>query len=99
MSVLPTAGATARPWASDATLLFDTMTANTRPPHQWTAVETLAELAARRISAVELLEHYINRRNALDSGINAVVATDHEGAMRAARDIDARRASGAPLPP
>ena len=75
------------------------MTANVRPPHQWTATETLAELAARRIGAVELLEHYVGRRSALDSGINAVVATDVDGALRAARDIDARRASGAPMPP
>jgi amidase len=75
------------------------MTTNTRPPHQWTATETLAELAARRISAVELLEHYLGRRNALDSGVNAVVATDPEGAMRSALDIDARRARSAPLPP
>jgi amidase len=75
------------------------MTANTRPSHQWTAVETLAALAARRISAVELLEHYLERHNALDKDINAVVATDADGALNAARDIDARRAAGAPLPP
>jgi len=70
-----------------------------RPPHQWTAIETLAELEARRISAVELLEHHLARQAALDGGINAVVATDRETALRAARDIDAQRASGVLLPP
>ncbi|MCA0242487.1 MAG: amidase [Proteobacteria bacterium] len=68
-------------------------------PHQWTVGETLAELAARRISAEELLDHHLARRAALDGAINAVVATDVGGARRAARDIDARRAAGAALPP
>jgi amidase len=75
------------------------MTANTRAPHQWTAIETLAELAARRISALELLEHHLARRDALDTQINAVVDTDPEAARHAARDIDARRARGDALPP
>ena len=68
-------------------------------PHEWTVGETLAKLAARRISAEELLDHHLARRAALDGGINAVVATDVDGARRAAREIDARRAAGAVLPP
>jgi amidase len=74
------------------------MTTN-RPPHEWTVGETLAKLAARRISAEELLDHHLARRAALDGGINAVVATDVDGARRAAREIDARRAAGETLPP
>jgi amidase len=70
-----------------------------RAPHQRTAVETLAELEARRIGAVELLEHHLARRAALDGGIHAVVAIDRDTAMHAARDIDAQRASGVLLPP
>src|SRR6185437_16032961 len=70
-----------------------------RHAHQWTAGETLAELAARRISAVELLEHYLHRRAALDGALNAVVAVDPDAALETARDIDARRAAGAALPP
>lgn len=70
-----------------------------RPVHQWTAGETLAELTARRISAVELLEHCLARRAALDAGVNAVVAMDPDAAFRSARDIDARRSAGAALPP
>ncbi len=70
-----------------------------RPAHQWTASETLAELAARRISAVELLEHYLLRRGALDGDLNAIVTVDPDAALNTARDIAARRAAGAALPP
>lgn len=69
-----------------------------RPPHQWTAVETLTELRAGRIGALELLDHYLVRQAALDGGVNAVVATDPEGARGAARGLDARRAKGEALP-
>lgn len=75
------------------------MSTATQPPHRWTAVESLAELRAGRIGALELLEHYLARQAALDGGVNAVVAVDAEGARRAARDIDARRARGETLPP
>lgn len=71
----------------------------TAAPHEWTATEALAQLAARRIGAAELLDHHLARRAALDGGINAVVATDVDGARRAAREIDARRAAGETLPP
>ncbi|MFT3819004.1 MAG: amidase [Rubrivivax sp.] len=74
-------------------------TTTNRAPHDWTAAETLAELAARRIGAEELLDHYVARRDALDGAVNAVIATDVDGARRAARAIDARRAAGAALPP
>ena len=73
--------------------------ASNRPAHEWSAHETLAELAAKRISAVELLEHYVARRAALDNHVNAVVATDVDGARLIARDIDNRRAAGEVLPP
>jgi len=75
------------------------MSTAAQPPHRWTAIESLAELKAGRIGALELLEHYLARQAALDGQVNAVVATDPEGARRAARDIDARRARGETLPP
>lgn len=63
-------------------------------PHRWTATESLAMLRARRISAVELLQHHLGRLDRLDRDVGAVVASDTESAMQAARDIDARRAAG-----
>jgi amidase len=75
------------------------MSTAAQPPHRWTAVESLVELRAGRIGALELLDHYLARQAALDGPVNAVVATDPEGARRAARDIDARRARGETLPP
>ena len=33
-----------------------------KAPHQWTAVESVAALKARKIGALELLEHCLERR-------------------------------------
>ncbi len=75
------------------------MSTAAHPPHRWTAVESLAELQAGRIGALELLDHYLARQAALGDQVNAVVATNPEDARRAARDIDARRVRGETLPP
>ena len=54
-----------------------------RDPHHWTATETLAHLRARRIGALELLDHMLARQARLDGAVNAVIAQDPEGARAA----------------
>jgi amidase len=56
--------------------------------HYGTIKELSEALAARRISASELLELTIERIEALDSRINAVVVRDFERAREAARAAD-----------
>jgi amidase len=56
--------------------------------------ELVAMLAARQISALELLDHAIARIEALDSRINAVVVRDFDRARIAARAADAALARG-----
>ena len=63
-----------------------------RDPHHWTATEALAALQARKIGALELLDHMMARQARLDGAVNAVIATDPESARAAARRAD----SGAP---
>jgi len=66
-------------------------------PHYWTATETLDALRARKIGAVELLDHMVARQARLDGGVNAVIATDPEGACKAAQAADAAPAPLGPL--
>lgn len=56
--------------------------------------ELVAMLAARQVSAVELLDHALARIEALDSRINAVVVRDFDRAHTAARAADAALARG-----
>ena len=42
-------------------------------PQWWTATETLAALKARRIGAVELLDHMLARQARHGAAVNAVV--------------------------
>jgi amidase len=63
------------------------------------AVEMLADLDARRVSARELLELHRARRDQLDPALNAVVNTDPERAGRDALRIDEARAAGRPVGP
>lgn len=58
----------------------------------------LAELRARRIGAVELLEETLRRIASLNPALNAVVALDVEGARRAAQDSERRYAAGEARP-
>lgn len=62
-----------------------------------TAREMLADLAAKRISARELLDAHVARHEALAEKLNAVVASDIEHAQAAAKSIDDARAHGAAL--
>ena len=59
-----------------------------------TAGELLADLAARRISSVELLDQAIARIEALDKSINAVVVRDFDRARQASIAADQALARG-----
>ncbi|HEY2068316.1 MAG TPA: amidase family protein [Rhizomicrobium sp.] len=62
-----------------------------------TARQMLADLAARKISARELLDLHVARNAAMGGKLNAVIATDLEHAQAAAKSIDDARAHGAAL--
>jgi amidase len=62
-----------------------------------TAREMLADLAAKRISARELLELHVTRNKALHGKLNAVVATDLDRTRHDAGTIDDARAKGEKL--
>ncbi len=66
----------------------------TDPLHR-SAREMLADLAARKISARELLDAHVARNELLSPRLNCVIATDLEQARRAAQSIDDARARGA----
>lgn len=64
------------------------------------SASALAGLVRRKeISAVELIEHYVARIDALDTDINAVVVHDFEAARGAAEAADKALADGAELGP
>ena len=56
--------------------------------------DQIAALAAKKISAVELLDATIARREAFDSKLNAVIVQDLEGARAAAKAADEALARG-----
>ncbi|HEV2561524.1 MAG TPA: amidase family protein [Rhizomicrobium sp.] len=62
-----------------------------------TAREMLADLAAKRISARELLDAHVARNEKIGRPLNAVIAMDLERASRDAARIDDARAKGAAL--
>jgi amidase len=62
-----------------------------------TAQQMLADLAAKRISARELLELHVARNAALHGKLNAVVASDLDRARRDAQASDDARAKGTKL--
>ncbi|MEM9891501.1 MAG: amidase family protein [Actinomycetota bacterium] len=51
-------------------------------------------LADGALTSETLLDHYLERHHRLHGRLNAVVATDVEGARRRVREIDERRAAG-----
>lgn len=63
------------------------------------AVELLALLDGKELSAIELLDLYLQRVDALNPEINAVVARDDEAARATAADVDQARARGKPVGP
>lgn len=62
-----------------------------------TARQMLADLAAKKISARELLDLHVARNEALHKKLNAVIETDLEHAQAAAKSIDDARAHQAEL--
>jgi amidase len=63
------------------------------------ATEQAALLRAGAVSAVELLDAHLERIDALNPAVNAVVTLVPDAARAAARAADRRRAAGEPLPP
>jgi len=64
-----------------------------------TARDMIADLEERRVSARELLDAHVARRDKLHKAINAVVETDLDHAIEDAERIDAARANQEPLGP
>jgi amidase len=62
--------------------------------HDLTALEQAAEIRARRVSAVELTQHYLRRSDALDAAVGAFVTRTDDLALEQARAADARAAAG-----
>jgi amidase len=58
------------------------------------AVALLKAIAQKEVGSLELLELFLERVGRLNSGINAVVALDEEGARRRAREADEALARG-----
>jgi aspartyl-tRNA(Asn)/glutamyl-tRNA(Gln) amidotransferase subunit A len=64
----------------------------------FTAKQLAAELAARRVSSVELAEFFLKRINTLGKTLNAFVSLDEEKTLAAARAADQRIAAGSAGP-
>ena len=60
----------------------------------FTAKQLAAELAARRVSSVEVAEFFLKRINTLGKSLNAFISVDEEKTLTAARAADARIAAG-----
>jgi amidase len=65
--------------------------------HYLGAGELLVELAARRVSARELLDAHLDRHRTQHTALNAVVATDPDRAYAEARRVDDARVRNEPL--
>ncbi|MFE9328480.1 amidase [Nocardia sp. NPDC052278] len=61
------------------------------------AGDLAAAVAAKEVSSVELLDHYLARVERLDPQVNAIVARDEEGARAAAVAADRTVSRGEPL--
>ena len=67
-------------------------------PYDLTAAQAAAEIAARRLSAVELMRSLLERAEALEDDLRLWVTLDHDAAMAAAeesqREVDASGSRG-----
>ena len=59
-----------------------------------TVTETVKALDAKKISAVELATHYLDRADALQPMLNAYVTLDREKTLAEAKVADDNRAAG-----
>jgi aspartyl-tRNA(Asn)/glutamyl-tRNA(Gln) amidotransferase subunit A len=64
-----------------------------------TASELAAQVASGQASAVEVTQAHLDRIAAVDADVHAFLHVDAEGALTAARAVDARRAAGDALSP
>jgi amidase len=69
------------------------------PIWQWTAVQTAAAIRAGAISAEEAVKAHVERMNAVNPRLNAVVVDLSGEAVKAARAADRARAKGGDLGP
>ena len=60
------------------------------------ATELAALIAAGEVSSVEVTRAHLDRIAAVDDRVHAFLHVDTEGALAAARAVDARSANGAP---
>jgi aspartyl-tRNA(Asn)/glutamyl-tRNA(Gln) amidotransferase subunit A len=65
----------------------------------YTAAETASAIAAGDVSAVEVAQAHLDRINAVDEKVHAFLHVDTDGALDAARAVDAKRAAGEELGP
>ncbi|MEV6208136.1 Asp-tRNA(Asn)/Glu-tRNA(Gln) amidotransferase subunit GatA [Kitasatospora sp. NPDC051914] len=66
---------------------------------KYTAAETAAAISAGEVSAVEVAQAHLDRIEAVDKKVNAFLHVDTEGALKAARAVDDKRARGEELGP
>src|SRR5687767_5090378 len=62
--------------------------------HNATIKSLSADLAARRVSAVELTRHFLRRIKALNDKLNCFITLDEDATLEQARGADAMRAAG-----
>ncbi|GAA2751738.1 MULTISPECIES: Asp-tRNA(Asn)/Glu-tRNA(Gln) amidotransferase subunit GatA [Kitasatospora] len=66
---------------------------------KFTAAETAAAISKGEVSAVEVAQAHLDRITAVDKKVNAFLHVDTEGALKAARSVDDKRARGEELGP
>jgi aspartyl-tRNA(Asn)/glutamyl-tRNA(Gln) amidotransferase subunit A len=66
------------------------------PLHRLDATALRERIASGAVSAEEAARHFLDRIERHDGTLHAFLALDREGALRAARDADARRRAGSP---
>jgi aspartyl-tRNA(Asn)/glutamyl-tRNA(Gln) amidotransferase subunit A len=62
--------------------------------HNATIKSLSADLAARRVSSVELTGHFLRRIKTLNDKLNCFITRDEETSLKQARDADAMRSAG-----
>jgi aspartyl-tRNA(Asn)/glutamyl-tRNA(Gln) amidotransferase subunit A len=65
-------------------------------PADWTLTDTVAAVAARKVSALEVAQEVLGRIKACQPRLNAFVRVDADGALTAANAADRALASGQP---